>query len=72
MIIFDVKQSAEPTTQPHIRIAPLRGAALEDAGPWGDGCEVRGCWKPAKNLLLGDLYLMPDGGRGIKSKFRNF
>ena len=28
--------------------------------------------KPTKNLLPGDLYLMPDGGRGIKRKFRNF
>ena len=27
--------------------------------------------QPTENLLPGDVYLMPDGGRGIKSMFRN-
>jgi hypothetical protein len=32
-------------------------------------CEAAG--KPLKNLLPGDMYMMPDGGRNISSKFRN-
>jgi hypothetical protein len=71
LVVFDVKQSAEPTAQPHIRITPLKETRLKTLaiGVMEARCEAAG--KPLKNLLPGDLYVMPDGGRGISSKFRN-
>jgi hypothetical protein len=70
MVVFDVKQSAEPTAQPHIRIAPLREARLRTLviGVMTARCESAGKQMPA--LLPGDLYLMPDAGRRIDNKFR--
>jgi hypothetical protein len=71
LIVSGAKQSAEPTAQPHIRIAPIREQRLKtlvrvvmDAR-----CEVVG--KPAKSWFPGDLNLMPDGGCNIKGKLRN-
>lgn len=71
LIIFDVKQSAEPTAQPHIRIAPLKEQRLKTLviGVMTARCEAAG--KPGPNLMPGDLYMMPDGGRNISSKFRS-
>ncbi len=71
LIVFDVKQSAEPTAQPHIRIAPLKEQRLKTLviGVMNARCEAAG--KPFPNLIPGDLYMMPDGGRNIASKFRN-
>ena len=71
LVVFDVKQSAEPTAQPHIRIAPLKESRLRTlvTGVMEARCEAAG--KPLKNLIPGDLYMMPDGGRTISSKFRN-
>jgi len=71
LIVFDVKQSAEPTAQPHIRIAPLREQRLKTLviGVMNARCEAAG--KPSPNVMPGDLYMMPDGGRNISSKFRS-
>jgi hypothetical protein len=71
LILFDVKQSAEPTAQPHIRIAPLKEQRLKTlvVGVMNARCEAAG--KPSPNLIPGDLYMMPDGGRSISSKFRS-
>ena len=52
LIICYVKQSAEPTMQPHIRIAPLKEQRLKTLvlGVMDARCEAAG--KPTKNLLL--------------------
>ena len=70
LVVFDVKQSAEPSAQPHIRIAPLRDTRLRTLviGVLNARSEAAG--KPILTMLPGDLYVMPDGGRNISNKFR--
>ena len=67
LIVFGVKQSAEPIAQPHIHIAPLGEWRLKtlvlgvmDARREADG-------GPTRNLLPGDLYLMPDNGEASRA-----
>ena len=69
LVVFDVKHSAEPNAQPHIRIAPLTRLRTLVTGVMEARCETAG--KPLKTLIPGDLYMMPDGGRRISSKFRS-
>ena len=66
-----MKQTGEPTAQPHIRIAPLKETRLRTLVNGVMDARREAAGKPPKNVLPGDLYTMPDGGRNISSKFRN-
>ena len=63
LVVFDVKQSAEPTAQPNIRISPVKEGRLKTLVIGVLEARGESAGKPFKHLLPGNLYLMPDGGR---------